>query len=91
MPPCDDIVLIVTARYRLRGERVFGNLPAALKSDLRLATGTPAPYGDLRLPGAGLAVDDLAGKAPWLDLEWPSGPVDREWVLALVEVASEAP
>ena len=49
---------LLTARYRLRGERVFGNLLVALASDLRsLATGTaPSVRRPAARSGAGLAV-----------------------------------
>ena len=82
----DDVVpTLLTARYRLRGGSVFGNLLVALASDLQaVSVRRPGLLGDL-LPGDGpdWMWEELATGARWPPIEETGGPVTVEWVRAL--------
>jgi hypothetical protein len=83
----DDIVpTLLTARYRLRGGSVFGNLLVALASDLQaLDLGGPGQtLGDLLpAPGPDWMWEELARGADWPLVDPRGGPVTVEWVRAL--------
>ena len=83
----DDVVpTLLTARYRLRGGSVFGNVLVALASDLQAVTlGGPGPtLGDLLpAPGPDWMWEELAKGAQWPPSPLTDGPVSVEWVRAL--------
>ena len=90
----DDVVpTLLTARYRLRGGPVFGNLLVALASDLQaVAVRKPGPtLGDL-LPASGpdWMWEELATGAVWPLVDEAGGRVTVEWVRALVAAIRQA-
>jgi hypothetical protein len=79
----DDVVpTLLTARYRVRGERVFGNLLVAFARDLRSLPG--ATLGDLLpAPGPDTLWTELVEGAEWPAYGESGGPVGVEWITTL--------
>jgi KAP family P-loop domain len=90
----DDVVpTLLTARYRLRGGPVFGNLLVALANDVRaVAGGTPGQtLGDLLpAPEPDSLWPELAQGGQWPTFDAPDGRVHVGWVQALMAAIASA-